>query len=279
MYDNNPLTKYFRQPKIYLSLPSGGQFYPPGVIQGDPSKLPVFGMSAMDEILFKTPDGLFSGESSVQVIKSCIPSITNPWAIPSLDLDAIFLGIRIATYGDVMPTNFECKKCKETNAFDLNLSRSLDYLNSLEYIDSIIVGPLKVNFRPVNYQEITQANLKIYELRRQLAQKIDSKNEEDTKKQTKIINKALSDIANVEVKTFIKGILSVETEDDTVEDTAFIEEWLANSDKEFYDKIKEHLNDQRDKWSIKAQKVQCAECQHENTVTITLDNADFFARG
>ena len=28
----NPLSKYFRQPKIYLRLPSKGKFYPPGVI-------------------------------------------------------------------------------------------------------------------------------------------------------------------------------------------------------------------------------------------------------
>ena len=276
MYDNNPLTKYFRQPKIYLSLPSKGSFYPPGSIQGDPSKLPVFGMSAMDEILFKTPDGLFSGESTVQVIKSCIPSITNPWGIPSIDIDAILLGIRIATYGDTMPSSFTCSKCKEQNNFDLNLSRSLDYLSGLEYIESIIVGPLKVNFRPVNYKEITDANLKIYELRKLLTQKIEGKTESQ---QSTIINKSLAEIANVEVKTFIKGILSVETEEDTVEDTSFIEEWLSNSDKEFYDKIKEHLTEQKDKWSIQNHRVKCAECEHENTVRITLDNADFFAKG
>jgi hypothetical protein len=28
----NPLSAYFRQPKIYVKLPSGGQFYPPGAL-------------------------------------------------------------------------------------------------------------------------------------------------------------------------------------------------------------------------------------------------------
>jgi len=28
----NPLQKYFRQPKIYIKLPSGGQFYPEGAL-------------------------------------------------------------------------------------------------------------------------------------------------------------------------------------------------------------------------------------------------------
>ena len=276
MHDNNPLTKYFRQPKIYLSLPSGGAYYPPGSLQGDPSKLPVFGMSAMDEIMFKTPDGLFSGEASIQVIKSCIPSITSPWFIPSIDLDAIFLGIRIATYGEIMPSSFQCSKCKEDNKFDLNLSKALDYLASLEYEDSIIVGPLKVNFQPVNYKQITDANIKIYELRRLLAQKTEGKSESQ---KAKIVNTTLADIANVEVETFLKGIASVETEEDTVDDPNYIKDWLSNSDKEFYDKIKEHLVKQKNRWEVQAQKVKCADCEHENNVAIKLDNSDFFAKG
>ena len=30
--EQNPLRKYFRQPKVYLNLPSRGIFYPPGAI-------------------------------------------------------------------------------------------------------------------------------------------------------------------------------------------------------------------------------------------------------
>jgi len=276
MHDNNPLTKYYRQPKIYLSLPSKGEFYPPGTIQGDPLKLPVFGMSAMDEILLKTPDALFSGESTVQVIKSCIPGLQQPWLLPSIDLDAILIAIRIATYGQMMPSTFKCKSCKEENKFDLDLTKGMDYLAALEYADSLIVGPLKVNFRPLTYKEITDVNLKTYELRRKLAQSLEGKSE--TQK-AKYVNETMKDIATLQVKSFIKGIASVETEDETVEDTAFIDEWLQNSDKEFYDKIKKHLEEQVNKWKVQDQKVKCADCEAENVVKITLDTSDFFVRG
>jgi len=61
------LEKYKRQPKIYIDLPSKGVFYSDDVLDnGQFVSLPVFGMSAMDEIIFKTPDALFSGEATAQ---------------------------------------------------------------------------------------------------------------------------------------------------------------------------------------------------------------------
>jgi len=278
MQNTNPLTKYFRQPKIYLSLPSKGEFYPPGSIQGDPNNLPVFGMSAMDEIMFKTPDALFSGEATVQVIRSCIPAITQPWLMPQLDVDAVLIAIRIATYGQTMPSSFRCKKCNEETKFDLDLSKTLDYFVSLDYIDSKIIGPLKINFRPLTYKELTDINVKSYELKRTLSQKMEGKTE--TQK-NKLINKTMTDIAEVQVDAFMKCIASVETDEDEVSDVNQIKEWISNADADFYEQIKNHLESQSKAWRIQNQKTLCAneECQQENSVEIRMDNSDFFARG
>ena len=47
----NPLKQYFRQPSVYLRLPSEGQFWPTGTITMPPNKeLPVLPMTAIDEI-------------------------------------------------------------------------------------------------------------------------------------------------------------------------------------------------------------------------------------
>ena len=86
------LEKYKRQPKIYIDLPSQGTFYSPEVLEDQKfTSLPVSGMSAMDEIMFKTPDALFSGEATAQVIRSCIPSILDPWSIVGYDLDYLLI--------------------------------------------------------------------------------------------------------------------------------------------------------------------------------------------
>ena len=49
--ENNPLKQYFRQPAIYIRLPSNGRFYPPGAIDMPPNgELPVLPMTTLDEI-------------------------------------------------------------------------------------------------------------------------------------------------------------------------------------------------------------------------------------
>jgi len=273
---DNPLQKYFRQPKIYLSLPTGGKFYPPGLIKGDPSNLPVFGMTAMDEIVFKTPDALFSGEATVQVIKSCIPAIEQPWLMPQLDVDACLIAIRIATYGQTLETAFTCKECGEDNKFDLDLSKTLDYFTDLKYDDSLIVGPLMVKLKPLNYREVTELNMDIYNLRKQLYNSTSTSN--DDKESSKKLNEVYKKIAEYTASGYKKSIQSVETDETQVNDPTQIEEWLKESDKEFFDKIKEHLEKLSKKWTIQPQTCNCVECEAENTVAVGMDNSNFFVK-
>ena len=74
---NNPLQQYFRQPKVFITLPSHGVYNKPGTITGSFENMPIFGMTGMDEILLKTPDALLTGESTVKVIQSCCPNIVD----------------------------------------------------------------------------------------------------------------------------------------------------------------------------------------------------------
>ena len=59
--NDNPLRRYFRQPAIYIRLPSAGKFYPPGTLDMPANnELPVLPMTAVDEIVSRTPDALFN---------------------------------------------------------------------------------------------------------------------------------------------------------------------------------------------------------------------------
>ena len=80
---NNPLRQYFRRPAIYITLPSKGKYYPIGAVEiPEGGEIPVYPMTAIDEITSKTPDALFNGTAIAELIKSCIPAIKDPWAIP-----------------------------------------------------------------------------------------------------------------------------------------------------------------------------------------------------
>lgn len=272
---NNPLASFYRQPKIYLTLPSKGKFYPDGALVGDPSNLPVYGMTAMDEIHLKTPDALFSGESVVSVIKSCIPAIKDPWNMPLIDIDACLVAIRIATYGSKMPMTFDCSHCKEENHIDLDLSSTLEYFVAKEYEDYVFIDPLTVYVRPVTYKEQTKTMLKQYELSKLLSKSYEGMPEEE---RGKLVNELLASITDLETSTFKNSIVSVEADDTSVTDKNQINDWINNSDAIFFERIKEHLNSLAEIWKIQDQKATCASCEKENTIQINLDYSSFFAR-
>ena len=99
----NPLAKHFRQPVLYIKLPSNGRWWPEGSVDIPVTgEIPVYSMTAKDEITMKTPDALMNGSSTVHVIESCCPSIHNAWKMPAIDLDSILIAIRIASYGKEM---------------------------------------------------------------------------------------------------------------------------------------------------------------------------------
>jgi hypothetical protein len=143
--EQNPLRKYFRQPKVYITLPSRGKFYPEGVLNmPETGELPVFAMTAKDELIIKTPDALLNGQATVDVIKSCIPNITNPWLMPSVDLDACLVAIRIATYGEKLDITTKVPVLGEEREFSVDLRQILNKLVTPEYENILKLNDINV---------------------------------------------------------------------------------------------------------------------------------------
>ena len=163
----NPLAGWFRQPKIYVKLPSNGEFYPAGALDvSTTGEYPVYAMTAKDELMMKTPDALLSGQSTVEVIKSCFPAILDPWKMPSIDLDFALIAIRIATYGEKMEVGANCPHCDHENSYDIDLNMWLNMFANFKYVSEIPVDPLTVFVRPYSYQEITKTSIKTLEQQR-----------------------------------------------------------------------------------------------------------------
>ena len=165
--EQNPLRKYFRQPKVYITLPSKGKFYQPNSINiPEGEEYPVYAMTAKDELTMKTPDALLNGAATVEIVKSCVPAIINPWAMPSIDLDAILIAIRIATYGDTMEIETKAPVTGEDRTFSVDLRTLLNKLVTKEYNTELQLGEMKINTRPLTYREFTDASLKTFEEQR-----------------------------------------------------------------------------------------------------------------
>ena len=151
---NNPLRQFFRQPSIYLKLPSNGQFWAPDSLElPENGEIPIYPMTAIDEISYRTPDALFNGQAVINVVQSCVPAIKDAGKIPSVDLNAILVAIRIASYGHSLDINTTCPECKNEDEFSVDLRMILDSLRCPDYSEQMDQGDLQVKFKPSSYEE------------------------------------------------------------------------------------------------------------------------------
>ena len=271
----NPLSQWFRQPKIYIRLPSKGEFYPNGALDKSANdEYAVYAMTAKDELMFKTPDALLSGQTTVEVIKSCIPSILNPWAMPSLDLDASLIAIRIATYGEGMDVSADCPFCNHENDYEINLVNWLEKVSGFNFETEINIDPLTIHIRPYTYKEITEASLKTFEQQRIIA----IVNDENLSDELKIekFSESFVKLTELTVDTMAKCIWKISTPAGDVTNLEDILEFIQNSPKDVFQRISDHISALKDKVALGEQEVACKECEKEFNMPIELDQSSFF---
>lgn len=270
----NPLQNYFRQPKVFLKLPSMGIYNKPEAIQGNVENIPVYGMTGMDEIILKTPDALISGESTVKVIQSCCPTIVDAWDVSNLDIDALLVAVRIATYGNTMNVSYTCKKCSTESEYDIDLGKILEHFYSCTYDSRVVVGDLEVTLRPLSYKEVTGFNLENFALQKRLGRAVEF---DDQEEKQKLIAEIFKELGLLQNKIFIAGVDQVITPDGVVTEHSYIKEWLENTDRTLFDALKKHINKNNDVWRIPENNIKCDTCGTEDSFTVELDQANFFA--
>ena len=276
MTPNNPLRQYFRQPAIYIKLPSSGQFYPPGTLTlTETNELPVYPMTAIDEIMYKTPDALFNGQATVNVIQSCIPNITNAWGVPAMDVDTILVAIRIASYGHEMEFGTKCPKCSAESDRALDLRTVMDAMRIPDYNQSIQSGDMEIYFRPMNYKNLNDNNQLQYENQRMLQMLPDTKFE-DTEK-INALTAALKKITDITVTELAQIIATVKTPTAMVSEPEYIEDFLKNCDRNLFTQIRDHIIKLKTQAEMQPMKLVCDECSHEYEQSVSLDMSNFFA--
>ena len=272
----NPLAGFFRQPKIYVSLPSKGKFYSQGALdRSENGQYAVYAMTAKDELMFKTPDALLSGQSTVELIKSCIPAILDPWKMPSIDIDFALIAIRIATYGNSMEVNTQCPHCNADNNYDVDLSAWFSVFDNFEYKEEIPADPLLIHVRPYSYSEITKTSIKTLEQQRIFAIVNDETMDDEEKLER--FGKSFVKLTELTVDLIAECISHIDTPDGTVTDKQMINEFIHNCNKDLFETISKHVVSMKDQIELKSHIVACSECTKEFTMPITMDQANFFA--
>jgi transcription elongation factor Elf1 len=241
----NPLKQYFRQYKLWLKLPSGTSYYPEGVIKfSDLGEVGVLPMTGKDELILKNPDALLNGESLVEVIKSCVPGVSDPKILLSNDVDALITAIRYATYNDSLETEMSCPKCNHSNLFKLNLQYSLDNMTYLEpnYTVNLDSG-LTVYVRPYTFPDLLQGFHAQFE-QSKMARMIENDSLSDDDR-LKLFSKSFKELSVVTYNLMCNSVIKVVDEQNNIDvsDKQFIKELLQNIDKKSVDQISDLIKE------------------------------------
>ena len=281
--NTNPLKRYYRQPQISIQLPSKSRYYAADVVETTTTgEHPVLPMTAIDELAFRTPDSMMNGQATVDVIRSCIPTILDPWQLVNYDIDTVLIAVRIASYGETIDVTSGVPGTNESATHTVSLPQMLEQLRNIEVTDTCeLKDGLKITVSPLTYKQITESQLKTFEQQRIYAQVSQSQMtaEEKTKRFTDSF-KILSElnmsllISNIERITLPSG--------ESVTDRAQIKQFVENADAKLIKELENKLIDIRQQGSIKPFKAKATEEQIKAgapatyEVPITFDNANFF---
>jgi bacterioferritin-associated ferredoxin len=273
---NNPLKQFFRQPAVYIKLPSSGEYWEQGAVNiPETQELPVYPMTAIDEITYRTPDALFNGQAVVDVIQSCIPDIKNAWAAPVTDINSVLVAIRIASYGHEMEVGTECPACNTQDNFLLDLRSVLDQLHSPDFSSTVKQGDLEIVFKPMTYRHQNQSNVEQFENQRmiRLIPESDLPDDEKLSRMTNI----MKSITELTIKALKYSIAGIRTPGAFVTDSAHVEEFLHHCDRAVFTAIRDHAVELRQQTELKPVSLTCSHCENKYNQQLSLDMANFFA--
>jgi len=280
---NNPLRQYFRRPAVHLKLPSGGKFYAPGVINMPESgELPVYPMTAIDDITAKTPDALFNGAAMAELIKSCVPDIKDPWAINNIDFDSILIAIRASSGGNKLGIESACPKCEKIESYDVDLLNILSQMKPGDYTQELKLNDLSIKFRPLSYKDMNAAGLAQFAIQREFASLNRTTPEDDNlteEKRTERIKKgqdALKAVTLLTIDILSNTVEYIQTPDIRVEDKEHISDFLKNCDKTMYETMRDFNSTLKTQTEIKPLSLKCIHCNNEYNQPFTLNTSDFF---
>lgn len=276
---NNPLAGYYRSPKLYTQIPSRGLFYDKTVVDMDPgSELPVYAMTAKDELIMKNPDALLNGEAVAQVLRSCVPAVKKPRELIGNDVDALLIAIQSATNGDEIDVTGKCPKCKEVVSAVVSIQDILGSMSTLAETSKFTLDSgLTIEVRPFTYESTIKAGITNFKSTRSLQALADI---EDEMEQLKAFNANFLEIAALNFDLVVDSVASISGTDADgepfiVSDRASIRDFLENCDGAIGHKVETEIKELSALGVNKKIMMECEGCQTEFEQEIGFDPVNF----
>ena len=203
-----------------------------------------------------------------------VRNIKDPWKVTNVDLDPLLIAIRAATYGTKMEIDTKCEKCETEARYDVDLSNLMATFKSGNYSKPLILDNVQIKFKPMPFTEINNAGLIQFELQKTLQYLIAI--EDDTERNTKTAE-AMRKLNDTYLDMLCQMIEYIRVPEAIVMDKEHILDFLKNSDKLSYNKIRDYSLELKQQTDLQPLKIKCQNCGHEYDQVFTVNATDFFA--
>ena len=272
----NPLAQFTKKTARYIRIPSQGVGYKKGINLTDSGELAVYPMTAKDELMLKSPDALLNGQAVVGVLANCVPDITDPTETLSIDLDAIMVAIRMATYGDAMDMTVTCPHCKYSNNVDLILPTILDqqtYWTGLTEVE--MESGIKVKLKPYNIKDQNRMSLSSFDQMTKLNQL--DKEVTDTAVKLTAANVSFGQLVDVSIDLVARSVeVAITPDGQEIDDLDIIKDWIRGLTKQEFAKIDTALKELVQIGLPKSVNIQCDGCKEVIEAPLNFNPSDFF---
>ena len=202
------------------------------------------------------------------------------WEVPNIDVDALLIAIRLATYGENMDTTVKIGGEEATYTLDLRVL--LDQLqSSISWEEKVQVSEdMTVYVRPLPYRALSKASIETFETQRIMNVVNDEKLEQE--KKVEIFKESFNKLTEVTIAIIADSIYKIETAEGAVTETEYIKEFIENCDREIFNTVKDHLDMLKERNTLKPLRVKATQemiekgAGEEVDVPIVFDAANFF---
>lgn len=161
----NPLLNATRIPGETFQIPSAGLFYSDGELDETVTngEVYIYPMTALDEIMIKTPDMLFSGKAVQDIFSRCIPQIKKPLRLLARDVDYLLICLRSISFGEEVTVvhKHDCEGAKD-HQYVVSIN---DFIQRVKRLDSkqmdreyhcIMDDGTSVHIAPLRYDAVIE---------------------------------------------------------------------------------------------------------------------------
>lgn len=236
-------------PGVTVTLPTLGSFYDPGVIaEGvDVMEAPVRPFSVWQELTWRDPYAIMSGEAFIQFMNVCVPWVLKPMSLCQIDAEVIMMAARDASYGSMVTIPVKCTNpahhddgagikvpvCQVETKCHIDLRQVIArYLpiHDPENWRVTLKNGQRVNLRPVIHQDMVstfKVQFELIKMTRAIEIKSRAGGDISTDEFIDYRDKGAILAQGVRLKQYLSSIRSVTTvTGNTVDDRKMIEQWL-----------------------------------------------------